>query len=61
MHLLRPTTQYARNNDHYIAYQVFGRGRLDLVIVPGFISHLEFLWEEPELARFLERLATFPG
>lgn len=56
---LRSTTQYAQSGDHYIAYQVFGRGRLDLVIVPGFISHLEHQWDDPELARFLERLATF--
>jgi class 3 adenylate cyclase/pimeloyl-ACP methyl ester carboxylesterase len=56
---LRPATQYTRSDDHYIAYQVFGRGRIDLVIVPGFISHLEHQWEDPELARFLERLATF--
>ena len=26
---------------------------------PGFVSHLEHLWEEPPLARFLERLASF--
>ena len=42
-----------------IAYQAFGNGPLDLVFVPGFISHLELAWEEPYLARFLRRLATF--
>lgn len=42
-----------------IAYQAFGEGPLDLVFVPGFISHLELAWEEPYLARFLRRLATF--
>lgn len=59
MSVLKPVTQYAQSGDQYIAYQVFGRGHLDLVIVPGFVSHLEHQWEEPGLARFLERLATF--
>jgi pimeloyl-ACP methyl ester carboxylesterase len=42
-----------------IAYQVFGDGPVDLVFVPGFISHVELAWEEPYLARFLRRLAAF--
>jgi len=42
-----------------IAYQAFGDGPVDLVFVPGFISHLELAWEEPYLARFLRRLAAF--
>ena len=42
-----------------IAYQVFGDGSVDLVFVPGFISHIELAWEEPYLARFLRRLAAF--
>ena len=42
-----------------IAYQAFGDGPVDLVFVPGFISHIELAWEEPYLARFLRRLAAF--
>src|SRR6478736_3264369 len=42
-----------------IAYQVIGEGPRDLVWVPGWISHLEAAWEEPTLARFFERLASF--
>lgn len=42
-----------------IAYQAFGDGPLDLVFVPGFISHIELAWEEPYLARFLRRLSSF--
>ena len=42
-----------------IAYQAFGDGPVDLVFVPGFISHIELAWEEPYLARFLRRLAVF--
>jgi class 3 adenylate cyclase/pimeloyl-ACP methyl ester carboxylesterase len=36
-----------------------GDGPIDLVLVPGFTSHLEFDWEEPRHAAFLERLASF--
>jgi pimeloyl-ACP methyl ester carboxylesterase len=50
---------YARSGDVNIAYQVTGEGQLDLVLVPGFFSHLEIDWEHPEQARFLERLASF--
>ena len=36
-----------------------GDAALDLVLVPGFVSHLEVAWEEPKLARFLGRLGSF--
>jgi pimeloyl-ACP methyl ester carboxylesterase/DNA-binding CsgD family transcriptional regulator len=42
-----------------IAYQVVGDGPVDLVLVPGFVSHVEMAWEEARLARFLARLASF--
>ena len=54
-----PPTQYARNGDLSIAYQVFGSGPLDVVIIPGFISHIEFAWHEPLFARFLRKLSAF--
>ena len=52
-------TKYTRSGDIHIAYQVVGEGPLDLVYVPGWISHVELAWEEPTLARFLRRLASF--
>ena len=42
-----PKTQYAKSGDLHIAYQVTGGGPLDLVFVPGFVSHLECQWEHP--------------
>jgi hypothetical protein len=54
-----PTTHYARSGDFDIAYQVLGDGPVDLVFVPGWITHLDLQWEEPSLARFLTRLASF--
>ena len=55
-----PQTRYAQAPDGVsIAYQVLGDGPRDLVWVPGWVSHLEAAWEEPTLARFFERLASF--
>ena len=54
-----PQTQYADSGDISIAYQVVGNGPLDLIVTPGFISHLDLAWEEPSYARCLERLASF--
>jgi class 3 adenylate cyclase len=54
-----PTTQYARSGDLSIAYQVVGDGPIDVVWVPGFVSHVELLWEIPPAARMIERLASF--
>src|SRR5215203_2566364 len=56
---MAPRTRYARNGDVSIAYQVVGDGPIDLVHGFGFVSHLEYHWEEPGYARYLRRLATF--
>lgn len=54
-----PETRYAKSGDVNIAYQVVGEGPLDLVLVPGFVSHLDNDWEEPRSAHFLQRLTSF--
>lgn len=56
---MEPETRYAKSGGLSIAYQVVGEGPLDLVYVPGWVSHVEETWEEPTLARFLRRLASF--
>jgi pimeloyl-ACP methyl ester carboxylesterase len=53
-----PTTHYAKSGDVHVAYQVFGQGR-DLVMAPGFVSHIENYWDEPHLARWLSKLGSF--
>ncbi|TMM18489.1 MAG: adenylate/guanylate cyclase domain-containing protein [Actinobacteria bacterium] len=55
----RPETRYARSGGVHIAYQVFGEGDLDLVLVPGFVTHVELVWEHEPAARILEGLASF--
>lgn len=55
---MQPTTRYAKSGDVHVAYQVFGEGP-DLVLSPGFVSHIENYWDEPGLARWLNRLGSF--
>jgi DNA-binding SARP family transcriptional activator/class 3 adenylate cyclase len=55
-----PRVRFAKSGDVHIAYQVVGDGPVDLVFVPGVISHLELLWElGTEAERFFRRLASF--
>jgi len=54
-----PDTRYALSGELRIAYQVIGDGPLDLVCVPGWVTHLEYGWEEPSLAHFHRELASF--
>jgi pimeloyl-ACP methyl ester carboxylesterase len=54
-----PETRYAKSGDLNIAYQVVGEGPFDLVYVPGWVSNIEAMWEEPSHARLLGRLAAF--
>jgi DNA-binding SARP family transcriptional activator/pimeloyl-ACP methyl ester carboxylesterase len=55
----RPPIRYARSGELNIAYQVTGTGPFDLVLVAGFVSHLEKDWEDPRHAQFLDRLGSF--
>lgn len=55
----RPKTRYARSGSVNIAYQVIGEGPRDLVLVGGWVSHLEAAWDQPLVARFYHRLASF--
>ena len=52
-------TKYAKSGDIHIAYQVVGSGPVDLVFIPGWLTHVELQWEEPTQARFFRRLASF--
>jgi pimeloyl-ACP methyl ester carboxylesterase len=56
---MRPKTHYARSGDVHIAYQVFGEGDIDVVVVHGLLSHLDLYWDWPLYARFMERLGSF--
>ena len=54
-----PETRYARSEDGYVAYQVFGRGPFDLLFIGNWASNVEVMWEHPSMARYLDRLGQF--
>jgi class 3 adenylate cyclase/pimeloyl-ACP methyl ester carboxylesterase len=56
---MRPETRYAKSGDISIAYQVVGDGPLDFVVVPGWISNVDFAWEDPLYGEWVGRLAAF--
>lgn len=56
---MTPPTRYAQNGDVSIAYQVVGDGAIDFVHVPGWVSHLDHFWQNPRIAAFYQRLASF--
>ncbi len=51
--------KYARSGDVHIAYRVFGDGPLDLVLIPGTLSHADLYWEFPLNQYLLKRLTSF--
>ncbi len=54
-----PRTHYTKTNGLNIAYQVFGEGEIDLVYVPGWVSNIDSMWEDPDLAGLLQALGRF--
>jgi hypothetical protein len=52
-------TRYARSGNVNIAYQVIGDGPTDIVYVPGWVSKVELMWDDPGFASFLRRLSSF--
>ena len=52
-------TSYAPCGDLSLAYQVFGDGPVELVVVGPFVSHIELAWTLPQFKAFVEQLATF--
>ena len=55
-----PETRYTKTADGvHIAYQAFGDGPIDILFVLGWVTHIERMWDQPLVARFLERLASF--
>lgn len=57
--LVKPETGYALSGEVHIAYQVLGDGPVDLVFVPGFVTHMELQWTLPGFSGFLNELGQF--
>ena len=55
----RPETHYARSGNVYVGYQAFGAGPFDLVVVPGFLSNIDYGWEFESWRNYYGALASF--
>src|SRR2546425_267103 len=55
---MTPDVHYAKGPEGQVAYQVTGRGPVDIVFVPDWVTNLEVMWEEAAIARFLARLGS---
>ena len=55
----RPKTQYAYAGEVSIAYCRSAAGPIDVVVTPGFATHLELMWEPPYSGRIFDRFARF--
>ena len=54
---MTPEIRYAKSGDVHIAYQTFGQGSDNIVIIPGFISHIDHVWDSPDQSRWLNYLS----
>ena len=54
-----PLTRYAMSGDVSVAYQTMGDGPINIIAIPGIVSHVEFLHEMPGYTAFLQRLSKF--
>jgi len=50
-------TLYTQHGGLHLAYQVVGNGPIDILLVPGFVSHVERIWEEPRSRALLTALS----
>ena len=53
-----PPTRYVSGGGIHLAFQTYGVGRFDVLVLPGFVSHVERVWEEPRCRAFLSSLAA---
>jgi class 3 adenylate cyclase len=59
MRTMKTDVRYTWNDGFAIAYQVVGKGRDDLLYLPGYVGNMDLQWDVPPYARFLDRLASF--
>ena len=52
-----PPTRYAKGDGVHLAFQTYGAGRIDILVLLGFVSHVERVWEEAHCRAFLSSLA----
>src|SRR5215212_9981586 len=55
----RPPTQYLEHEGVNIAWQVFGDGPAEILVIPGWVSNVDLFWQFPEPRAFFSELAEF--
>ena len=52
-----PPTRYVSGGSVHLAFQTYGKGHTDILMLPGFVSHVERVWEDAGCRAFLSSLA----
>ncbi len=55
----KPITKYTKSGRISLAYQVFGSGEQNIVYIPGWVSNIDLMWDNPQLVSFFQGLAKF--
>lgn len=55
---MMPKTQYAQSGELSIAYQCVGDGPIDILFIPGFVSNVELMWDNPLWSGMFARLSS---
>ena len=54
-----PRTHYLEHEDLSIAWQVFGDGPAELLVIPGWVSNVDQFWQHPKSRAFFSALSKF--
>jgi DNA-binding SARP family transcriptional activator/pimeloyl-ACP methyl ester carboxylesterase len=52
-----PPTRYVSGGSVHLAFQTYGEGHIDILVLAGFVSHVERVWEDAGCRAFLSSLA----
>jgi len=56
---VKPKTKYTKSGRISLAYQVFGSGKQKIVYIPGWVSNIDLMWDNPQLVSFFHGLSEF--
>ena len=54
----QPPVRFTKVRDGWVGYQVVGDGPPDVLLIPAFAGHLDWLWEAPGFSRFMSHLVS---
>lgn len=57
MQLASPRTCYAEVDGIHLAFQIVGSGSVDIILVPGFVSHVERIWDDSRCRTWLQAIS----